>query len=125
MKKAIIHSYNIDVNLQCPNCRLFHRMYNNEIPKEKDKILVCGYCREKIKIPSLSITVKEKSKLVNFSSDQFDDQFKENKQKALRVLVAQGYPRSAVKNIIHEFSFEHKDVESIIKQTIVELANLK
>ena len=56
--KATLHSYSLDINYQCPNCRLFFRLSNSDIPTGNDKKSIrCAGCGEQLKVEPLKIVL--------------------------------------------------------------------
>ncbi len=72
--KATLLNYEVDINYECPNCRLVFRLRNNQIPTERATTHVCSHCLEPVTVGPVAIIVEEGHKkqppltVVNFSS---------------------------------------------------------
>lgn len=96
--KAELHSYNLDINFRCPNCRLFFRLSNRQIPTEKSTKVCCENCNEKLVIDPFKITKPKKKRNARY-------------QEALSIMVRYGWSNLEARTILDRIADRNPDVD--------------
>tara|TARA_R110000824_G_scaffold10866_1_gene47500 strand:+ start:1956 stop:2381 length:426 start_codon:yes stop_codon:yes gene_type:complete len=62
MKDAVFSEYEVDIHLQCPNCKKYFRIRNYEIPQDTPSYHNCLECSEGLAIQPFTISVLQDGK---------------------------------------------------------------
>jgi len=59
---AEFYSFELDINYRCPNCKLFFRLRNKQVPTKKSVCYRCEGCNENIVVRPVAVVITPKKR---------------------------------------------------------------
>lgn len=111
--RAKIAKIRVDVDYQCPNCRLHFRLSGKEIPKKKAILKDCPSCLEHITVPPLVAPKKISSSIKQ--PNAVDPII----ASAINALRSQGYTAREAKDSVSKSYLKDITLATLIKKAIL------
>ena len=121
---AEFYSFELDINYRCPNCKLFFRLSNRNIPTKKSINYICDGCNSTIVIPPVAIViVPEKTRTkTKTQSYRKEHPFGNAYVLAKKAILKYGWSREDADNLLMKAINENSLPDDVEPSVLVKLA---